>query len=135
MAALIDSSILIASERGKLDLHAMLKTHSSEQLAISSVTASELLHGVHRASNAAQKAKRQAFVEPILSRLPIIAFDLVAARVHAGLWASLAAAGVQVGAHDLMIAATAISIGYDVVTHDMRSFPKIPGLTVVRWAN
>ena len=51
----------------------------------------------------------------------------------ARLSAQLAAAGSTVGAHDLLIAATAIAIGYDVATRDERSFPRIPGLAVLRW--
>jgi predicted nucleic acid-binding protein len=65
--------------------------------------------------------------------LPVISFDLVAARVHARLWARLAAKGIAIGQHDLVIAATAISRGMDVATRDARSFPKIPGLKILRW--
>jgi predicted nucleic acid-binding protein len=38
-----------------------------------------------------------------------------------------------VGAHDLIIAATALSLGYAIATRDRRSFPKIRGLDVVYW--
>src|SRR5437773_293224 len=69
----------------------------------------------------------------LLRRLPVVAFDEVAARVHAVTWAELAAKGVNVGAHDLMIAATALAIGWGVATHDARGFPKIPGLRLARW--
>ena len=68
-----------------------------------------------------------------VQRLPVIAFDLVAARTHARLWAQLAARGVTIGAHDLLIAATAIARGLDVVTRDERSFPRIQGLSLIRW--
>jgi len=73
------------------------------------------------------------FVETLLSRLPVIAFDLIAARTHARLWTQLAARGVAIGTHDLLIAATAIGKGLDVVTRDERSFPGIEGLTLIRW--
>ncbi len=63
----------------------------------------------------------------------MISFDLVAARVHARLWAKLAAKGIAIGQHDLVIAATAVSRGMDVATRDARNFPKIPGLGVLRW--
>jgi len=36
----------------------------------------------------------------------------------------------QIGAHDLMIGATAVALGYAVLTRDRRSFPSIPGLRV-----
>jgi tRNA(fMet)-specific endonuclease VapC len=55
----------------------------------------------------------------------------VTARIRASLWASLAAQGTSVGAHDLLIGATAIAPGYRVATRDRRSFAKIPGLEVV----
>ena len=55
------------------------------------------------------------------------------ARVHARLGAELAAKGAAVGPHDLMIAATAVSIDFAVATRDVRSFPRIAGLTLKRW--
>src|SRR5262249_46190258 len=72
-------------------------------------------------------------VESLLSRLPVLPFDLVVARVHARLWADLAGQGVNVGAHDLLIAATAIAAGGAMATRDQRSFPRIPGLVVHLW--
>lgn len=133
MGALIDSSVLIAAERGKIALEGLLQAHAEEEIAIASITASELLHGVHRAVKPAQRARREAFVENILAVVPVVPFDVVAARVHAGLWARLVSKGVSIGAHDLLIGATALAIGYDVATHDKRSFPKIPGLNVLAW--
>ena len=133
MGALIDSSVLIACERGTIDLDGILNEHRETQFALSAITASELLHGVHRARSEARRGRREAFVEALLSSLPVISFDLVAARVHARLWAKLAAKGVTVGQHDLVIASTAVSRGLDVATRDTRSFPQIPGLSILRW--
>ena len=70
-----------------------------EEVAIAAITASELLHGVHRAS-ATHRARREAFVESILAAVPVLDFDLLAARAHARLWADLAKAGSDVGPHD-----------------------------------
>ncbi len=133
MGALIDSSILIAAERGALDLESIIIGYEGVDFALSAITASEFLHGVHRAGNSKRRARREAFVETLLARLPIIPFDLIAARAHARLWAHLAAQGVTIGAHDLLIAATAIARGLDVVTRDERSFPRIEGLSVIHW--
>ena len=133
MGALIDSSVLIAAERGTLDLDSVLEDYGDVDFALASITASELLHGVHRADSEERRSNREAFVETLLSRLPVIAFDLVAARTHARLWAQLAAGGVTIGTHDLLIAATAIARGLGVVTRDERSFPRIQGLSLIRW--
>ena len=67
----------------------------------------------------------------VLVAVPVFPFDLVTARLHASLWADLAAKGASVGSHDLLIGATAIALGYRVATRDRRSFGKIPGLKVV----
>jgi predicted nucleic acid-binding protein len=61
----------------------------------------------------------------------MLPFDLPEARTHARLSAELGSKGVSVGAHDLLIAATAIANDMRVITHDARSFPKIKGLELV----
>lgn len=130
---LIDSSVLIAWERDQLDIETQLASHADDEVAISAITASELLHGVHRATTPARRNQREVFVEGLLSRLPILSIDLVTARIHARLSAQLAIKGSAVGAHDLLIAATAMARGCAVATRDERSFPKIPGLSLQRW--
>jgi tRNA(fMet)-specific endonuclease VapC len=129
---LIDSSVLIATERGQLDLAAAMRDHASDQFAISAVTASELLHGVHRA-NGPIRARRSRYVEEILNRLPVLAFDLHCARIHAELSAEARSSGKTIGNFDAMIAATALTHGHAVITRDLRSFPRITGITVVHW--
>ena len=131
MGTLIDSSVLIAVERRALDLDAAMAAYADDAVGIAAVTASELLHGVHRAATPAQRQRRETFVERLLAVLPVLSFDLVTARIHASLWAGLAAKGASVGAHDLLIGATAVAAGYRVATRDRRSFGKIPGLEVV----
>lgn len=131
MGTLIDSSVLVAAERRTLDLGEALAAHADEPAGIASITASELLHGVHRAATAAHRLRREAFVERLLSVLPVFPFDVATARIHAALWARLAAKGAGVSSHDLMIGATAIALGYRVATCDRRSFGTIPGLDVV----
>jgi predicted nucleic acid-binding protein len=133
MVAVLDSSVLIAAERGQLDLDAFGDKEDGLEYAMAAVTASELLHGVHRAADPERKARREAFVERLLTALPVLPFDRTAARIHARLWAELASKGIVVGAHDLLIAATAMACGYTLVTRDRRSFPKIPGLAPEFW--
>lgn len=133
MGTLIDSSVLIAAERKKLNFAEKLSELADEPIAIAAITASELLHGVYRAIKAEQRSHRQAFVERLLASIPILPFDIVVARIHAELWGQLAVKGINVGTHDLLIASTAIAAGYNVATRDERSFPKIPGLSTTIW--
>jgi predicted nucleic acid-binding protein len=133
MGRVIDSSILIAAERGLLNLEDKLATDADEPIVIAAITASELLHGVHRAAKAAQRSRRQALVEHYLSWLSVIPFDLAIARIHADIWAKTAAKGTTIGAHDLLIGATALSLGFDIATRNVRDFSRIPGLNVIQW--
>jgi tRNA(fMet)-specific endonuclease VapC len=101
----------------------------SEEVGIAAITASELLHGVHRATSQ-HRGRREAFVEGVLTAFPTLSFDLLVARTHARLWAGLAAAGAEVGAHDRLVAATAISAGWRVATANARHFNRVPDLDV-----
>jgi len=53
------------------------------------------------------------------------------ARVHAEVWAALAARGNVIGSHDLWIAATALAHGFGVATGNKRDFGRVPGLRVL----
>lgn len=130
MGALIDTGVFIAVERGQVSRE-VLATLDADVVAIAAITASELLHGVYRAKGEATRTRRSAMVEALLSKLPVVAFDLRVARVHARISAGLAQAGANIGAHDALIAATAIAHGYSVVTTDSRSFPRVPGLEAI----
>lgn len=133
MGILIDSSIFIAAERGRLSLQAHIAGQEQEPVAISVITASELLHGIHRARDRQRRAGRERFVEAILAQFPVVEFDLEAARVHARLWAELEARGELVGAHDLLLAATAVALDFHLATANLRDFQRIPGLRVQVW--
>ena len=62
--------------------------------------------------------------------MPVLPFDLLVARVHARVSAQLLDAGRLIGAHDLLIAATALAHGYAVLTQNLRDFRRVPGLDV-----
>jgi predicted nucleic acid-binding protein len=130
VGVLIDSSVLIQHERGLLDVGRLLEGFGEGEGFVSAITASELLHGVHRAHDVARQARRLASVEALLAAFPVLPVDGMVARVHAQLWAHLKAAGTPVGAHDMWIGATAIAYGHAVVTGNVREFARIPGLVV-----
>jgi predicted nucleic acid-binding protein len=125
--------VLIAAQRGDVDLGALLAKQGAFNIATATICVSELLHGPHRITNSVARARAERSVEMVLTGLSIVSFDIEIARMHARLGADLAAKGTQIGAHDLIIAATALSLDYRLATRDRRSFPKIPGLDVVYW--
>ena len=131
MALLIDTSVLVALERGHLSWEALIQRAGDDEVAVAAITASELLHGVHRADSALRRGRRERFVEAILTRVPVLPFDLEVARVHARLWADLAAKGVGVGAHDLLISATVLAGGHRLLSRNERHFRRVDGLDLV----
>ena len=124
---LIDTTLLIDRERGGERLGQLV---GDSDCALSVITVSELLHGVHRARGATRH-RRESFVEHVLAAFDPVPITESVARVHASVWATLAAKGEAVGAHDLWIAATALAHGFDLATDDARSFRRIPGLNVL----
>ncbi|MHB8845351.1 MAG: PIN domain-containing protein [Nitrospirota bacterium] len=133
MGVIFDTSVLIALERGAHGMEKLAAGRESEPFGISVVTVSELLHGVHRADSEKRRLTRGAFVEKIIQTFPLFPFDLSAARVYAQLWANLAKKGTAIGAHDLMIASTAIALGFSVVTSDVRDYSKIKEVSVEKF--
>jgi len=131
MGLILDSSILIADERGKFDLPGFLRQFPNRQPIIAAVTASELLHGVERAADAGRKARRHQHVESVLASVFVQSFELTQTRCHARIWADLESRGAMIGAQDLFIAATAVSLGHQVGTLNVSEFSRVSGLIIV----
>lgn len=128
MGLLIDSDVWILAERsgGKLDLARWSKYGGAY---MSAITASELLVGVEHASTAQRKAQRGAFVENLLSIIPVLELSMPVVRTHARMVAALSK-NVTADAHDAIIAATAIHHGYAVLTRNAADFRIFAGLKV-----
>jgi len=128
LAILIDTSVLVNAERRGMPLERAL---GEQERAISVVTASELLHGVHRAKDDRVRTRRQAFVEHLISSIEPLPVTTSVARVHAEIWSGLERVGEPIGAHDMWIAATAIRHGMAIATANAVEFERVPGLSVV----
>jgi tRNA(fMet)-specific endonuclease VapC len=75
------------------------------------------------------RGARAAFVQNVLAVLPVEPYDLAAALVHAELLGFVQRSGATRGAHDLMVASTALATGRTVVTTDRGArFHDLPGV-------
>jgi len=133
MGSLIDTSIFIESERGRLDLDRHLASRLEDDFFMSVITASELLIGVHRAAPKFRIA-REARIERWIEQFTVLEIDLAVARSHAVLLASLKTKGEIIGPHDVWLAATCLSRGLSMVTANVREFSRVPDLEVENWA-
>lgn len=127
---ILDADVIIRGEKGVFDLKAWLGKRPDALFQVAAITVAELWHGVERAA-AAHRRRRLEYLQGILAPLPIIPYTEQTAYIHARLWAELEAAGKMIGAHDLIVAATALECGVEVATFNERHFRIIPGLQVV----
>lgn len=122
---ILDTGVLIAFERGRLDVDTVL---GLDDAAIAAITAMELLGGVERA-DAAHRQARAVRVEAILSSLPVEPYNVGIARVHARLAVAAMAIGQPRSANDMMIAATAAATSRILLTTDASAgFDQLTGV-------
>ena len=133
MGLLIDTNIFIACEKGTLDLDRMISEHGDDSVFLSVISASELLHGVHRAAEESVRTRRLVFVETLLKGMELLEIDLAVSRIHAELWSALSERGQMIGPHDLWLAASALANDCTLVTRNVREFNRISGLKVEIW--
>jgi tRNA(fMet)-specific endonuclease VapC len=119
--------VLVAAERSRASLDQVIG--DEDDVAIAAVTAAELLVGVEL-GDGRQQQHRRTFVEDVLSSVPVESYDLEVARAHAALLAHTRRAGRPRGAHDLLIAATAVARARIVVSADPRGFADLPDVSL-----
>lgn len=100
-----------------------------DDAAIAAITASELLVGVALARGK-RRIARQMFVDAVMEALPVLPYDLNVARAHVQLLVAVRRSGRPRGAHDLIIAATAVSTRRIVLTADATGFADLPEVDV-----
>jgi tRNA(fMet)-specific endonuclease VapC len=130
MAIILDADVIISGERGVFHLQRWLESRAEDQFEVAAITIAELWHGVERAS-AAHRAGRQAYLESLVSALPIISYTEQTAYVHARLWATLETSGKNIGPYDLIVAATALQRGSTLATFNKRHFSRVKGLKII----
>jgi tRNA(fMet)-specific endonuclease VapC len=136
MGLILDTCILIAAERGREDVGDILLrvrgVYGELDVAISAVSAVELTHGIYRAETDTQRTRRRTFVEDAFAELIVHPVSLAIAQLAGRIEGEQAAVGNTIAIEDLLIGATALHLGYDVATLNVRHFERIPGLRVVR---
>jgi len=134
---ILDSTVLITGEREAVPLPELLTRieakFGSEELAVAAMTAAELVHGVWRAKDAKVRAWREEFVEEVFARIATHPFTLQTARILGRIDAHTRAKGITIPTADLSIGASALELGFSVLTANVRRYRMIPNLKVRRW--
>ncbi len=127
---LLDTDTLIYSLKGESAVLDNFRRHAADPKAVSVITYGELVFGAQASQRVTEnlaKVYRLKEIFPLVDVTPAI-MDIFGA-----LKAELRKNGTPVDDFDLLIGATAITMGYRVVTNNERHYTKIPGLEVVNW--
>ena len=123
---ILDTGVLVATERGRTALGEVIQ--ADDDLVIAAVTVAELRTGIELADEL-RRAPRTEFLVKVLETMPIEPYDLAVAEAHGRLLAHIHRTGAQRGAHDLIIAATAVATRRIILTTDRNArFDALPGV-------
>lgn len=130
---MLDTNILVYAIRHPGDaVNDGIAEHVANDICVSSITYGELEYGVCKSAYPEQN--RQA-LRQMLSGIPILDFDWLAAGHFGDIFAELERQGQRIGERDMLIAAHARSLNYTLVTNNTREFGRVPGLAIEDWLN
>lgn len=126
VALILDSSIVIAAERRGHSVRQILEqiqaSHGNIDIGLSVVTIAELIHGAYRAKTDWDKQRRLTFVDRLCSDVPVHPVTIEMARVVGRIEGEQAVQGIAIPFEDLVIGVTALQLGFDVATLNVRHF-------------
>lgn len=131
MGFLIDTSIWVDIERGRLAPLDVASITMEEPVYLSPVTIAELRFGAILASTEALRQKRSAALHRLMQK-PTLRIDASTGDIFGSLAASLAKSkrSHKFRVQDLWIASLAIQNSLTLLTHNVKDFADIPGLEI-----
>ena len=127
---LIDTDIIIYSLKGVPSVVEAFRERRDKPMAISVVTYGELVYG---AQKSASPHENMAKVRRIAEIFPVVEVSRGVMDTFGSLKAALEKSGEPLDDFDIMIASTAMMLGYTLVTNNTRHFSRITGLPVENW--
>ena len=127
---MLDTNMVIYTIKNRPDqVRETFKQHQ-DQMCISAVTWGELIYVAEKSSH---PERNLADIEQMAARLEIAPFETLAAAHFGQLRAELYRIGKPIGPYDMMIAGHARSMGFILVTNNLKEFERVPGLRVENW--
>jgi predicted nucleic acid-binding protein len=91
-----------------------------------------MVHGIYRAQSAAMRTRRESFIKELVRDLIVYPYTTETALLAGKIDGEQTARGVVIPFPDLLIGATALSLGFSVLTVNARHFRLIPNLQVIQ---
>jgi tRNA(fMet)-specific endonuclease VapC len=131
---LLDTNALAEPVRPTPDAAFIKRLRANEtKLAIASVTLHEALYGVERLPEGKRKRMLREYMQDVVAKITVLAYDARVAEWHARERARLERAGRPMPYADGQIAATAVVHGFTFVTANLRDFRRVEGLRTANW--
>ncbi len=135
MGLILDSSVVIAAERRGDTVEQLIENivnaTGDQEAALSAIGLTELIHGIYRAQGPEIRRRREMFITELLTDLTVYPYTKETALLAGKLDGEQQSRGVVIPFGDVLIGATALVLGYGVLTANLRHFQMIPGLKVV----
>jgi tRNA(fMet)-specific endonuclease VapC len=135
MSVILDTTVVIAAERRGESPAELIKIVSrrvpNEDICLSAIGLTELVHGIYRANSPERRVRRRLFVDELRAAVRVYPFTEDASMIAGQVDGEAQAVGIVIPTLDLMIGATAISLGFSVMTTNVKHFSLIPGLNVI----
>lgn len=136
MGLILDCILVIAAERRGDTVERLIERVVSmagdQDAALSAVGLTELIHGVYRAQTPQMRVRRESFLQELLADVTVYPYTKETAMLAGKIDGEQQSKGVVIPFGDLLIGATALSLGFSMLTANLRHFQKIPGLTVLQ---
>ena len=130
MPYLIDTDIIINSIKGNSTVNKNIEKYASIPKAISIITFGELLYGAKKSQ---QKDKNTAVIYRLAEIFPIVGITRSTIEAYTDIKIALDKKGEGIEDFDLLIAATALSLNYTLITNNTKHYKRIDGLQIENW--
>ena len=126
----LDTNTLIYYFKGQGQVAENFANVSAQEISIPTIVFFELQVGIAKSTS---PAKRTQQLQELMSRVNLVLFNREAALAAAKIRAELEQQGTPIGQMDVLIAGTAIALQATLVTHNIKEFSRVSGLTIVDW--
>jgi predicted nucleic acid-binding protein len=122
---ILDSRVVITAERKGESVEAFLEQIVSslgdQDSALSSIGLTELIHGVYRATTLEMRLRRQQFIDDLIRAFTVYPYTRETAVLAGRIMGEQQAKGVTIP----------MTLGYSLLTANLRHFRLIPGFNVL----
>lgn len=131
MYMLDTNAVIMGMKHPESNVFKRIYDHVGVDVCISVITLAELEYGIKKSKN--PHATREG-VYRFLAGIPVVDYDSEAAHHFGDIFGDLEIRKMRIGDRDTLIAAHARSLGYTLVTNNVREFSRVRGLKYVDWS-